>query len=272
MSIFDILKTLFGGQFRDIFANNNFTLFDFSKNVNNILELRDGQRLSLDVSKATDEEKRLIKREIIDAIIQSKDEVFLLNKSEEKTKQLKSNLPTNADEGLLKFYKGKLNPEMFRAIELSIVVRNSWRKGENISELKKDIAWKYPSFGNNICNLVTRNYFEGYFRELYDNMIEQEDFSIVLYQQEVERIVKSLPYMVFINRHKSYDEFSEEVRFKIDRLKKYGTEKLKIHALGKDNVDKALKIIEEYKQDNTIDVEKRTNQSETIITAIFRFR
>jgi len=103
-------------------------------------------------------------------------------------------------------------------------------------------------------------------------MLEQEDFSILDYQQEVERIVESLPYMVFINRHKSYKEFSEEVKFKIDRLKKYGTEKLKIHALGKDNVNKALKISEKFKENETITIEKRMNQSKTIITIIFRFR
>ena len=272
MSILDKLKTLFEGKFGDIFANNTIKLFDFSKNVSNVLELKDGQKLSLDVSKATPEEKKQIKKEIVDVIVQNQDEALFLDKSEQKTNQIKRNLPINSDEELLKFYKDKLNPEMFKALETSIVVRNSWKKGEDISELKKDIAWKYPSFGNNLCNLVTRNYFEEYFKELYEKMLEQDDFSIIIYQQEVERIVESLPYMVFINRHKSYEEFSGEVKFKIDRLKKYGTEKLKIHALGKDNVGKSLKIIEEYKGDETITIERRLNQSKTIITAIFRFR
>ncbi|MEA3378050.1 MAG: hypothetical protein U9Q69_00265 [Nanoarchaeota archaeon] len=272
MSILDKLKTLFEGKFGDIFANNTIKLFDFSKNVSNVLELKDGQKLSLDVSKATSEEKKKIKKEIIDVMVQNQDEALFLDKSEQKTNQIKRNLPVNNDEELLKFYKDKLNPNMFKALETSIVVRNSWKKGEDITELKRDIAWKYPSFGNNLCNLVTRNYFEKYFKELYEKMLEQDDFSIVIYQQEVERIVESLPYMVFINRHKSYEEFSGEVKFKIDRLKKYGTEKLKIHALGKDNVDKALKIVDEYKEDKTIVIERRLNQSKTIITATFIFR
>ncbi len=271
MSILDKLKTLFEGKFGDIFTNNTIKLFDFSKNVSNVLELKDGQRLGLDVSKATQEEKKQIKKEIIDVIVQNQDEALFLNKSEQKTKQIKRNLPIYTDKELLKFYKDKLNPDMFKALEASIIVRNSWEKGEDITEIKRDIAWKYPSFGNNLCNLVTRNYFEEYFKELYENMLEQDDFSILAYQQEVERIVESLPYMVFINRHKSYEEFSGEVKFKIDRLKKYGTEKLKIHALGKDNVDKALKIVDEYKEDETITIEKSINQSKTIITVIFRF-
>lgn len=271
MIVFDKLKNIFEGKFGDIFTNNTFKLFDFSKNISNVLELKDGQKLSLDVGKATDEEKKLIKKEIIDVVVQNQDEIFLLDKSGDKTNQIKKNLPIKGDKDLLKFYKDKLKPEMFKALEASIVVKNSWKKGEDITELKRDITWKYPSFGNNLCNLVTRNYFEEYFKELYNNMIEQEDFSILNYQQEVERIVESLPYMVFINRHKSYEEFSGEVKFKLDRLKRYGTEKLKIHALGKDNVDKAIMIIREYKEDETITTEKIINKSKTIITAIFRF-
>jgi hypothetical protein len=270
VKLFDKLKTLFEGKFGDIFTNNIIKFFDFSKNTTQVLELKDGQRLSLDVSKGTEEDKKKAK-ELIDFIVQEEKDAFFTDKSAEKTQQIKRNLPLKNDEELLKFYRDKLKPDMLRAIEGSLVVKNAWTKGEDISELKRDIACKYPNFGNNVCNLVTGGYFENYFKELYENMFEQEDFSILDYQEEVERIVKSLPYMVFINRHKSYEEFSGEVKFKLDKLKKYGTEKFKLHGLGKDNVEKALKIIEEYKEDNSVVIEKYINPSKTIITAIFRF-
>ena len=79
MSILDKLKTLFEGKFGDIFANNTIKLFDFSKNVSNVLELKDGQKLSLDVSKATPEEKKQIKKEIVDVIVQNQDEALFLD-------------------------------------------------------------------------------------------------------------------------------------------------------------------------------------------------
>jgi len=270
VKLFDKLKTLFEGKFGDIFANNVIKLFDFSKNTSQVLELKDGQRLSLDVSKGAEEDKRKAK-ELIDFIVQEEKEAFFMDKSAEKTRQIKDNLPLKNEGGLLKFYKDKLKPDMLKAVEGSLVVKNAWKNGEDISELKRDIAWKYPNFGSNICNLVTGGYFENYFKELYEKMLEQEEFSILDYQEEVERIVKSLPYMVFINRHKSYEEFSGEVKFKLDRLKKYGTEKFKLHALGKDNVEKALKIIEEYKEDKSVTIEIYINHSGTILTAIFRF-
>ena len=39
--------------------------------------------------------------------------------------------------------------------------------------------------------LVTRDYFDNYFKELYYKMMEQDDFNITNYQTEVGRIIKS---------------------------------------------------------------------------------
>jgi len=270
MKILDKLKNIFDAKFRDLLANNTIKFFDFSKNVNNVIELKEGEKIGLDISKATDDEKRRIKEEILDFIVHNENDIFLTNKTAEKTNKIKRNLPQDKDKELLSFYRNKLNPDIHKALEGALIVRRAFNNGEDILELKRDISFKYPEFGNNLCNLVTRDYFDEYFKELYDNMFEEEGFDIIEYQNEVERIVRSLPYMVFINRHKSYEEFSGEVKFKLDRLKKYGTEKLKLHGLGKNNVEKALRIIEEYKDDSSVAIEKRINKSGTIITAIFR--
>ena len=102
-------------------------------------------------------------------------------------------------------------------------------------------------------------------------MFEEEGFDIIKYQEEVGWIVRALPYMVFINRYKSLEEFIGEVRFKLSKLRKYGTDKLKLHAIGKDNVDKSLFISEEYKDQTDITLEKDVNKNRTIATIIFRF-
>lgn len=270
MKILDNLRKVFENKFRDLFANNTFKLFDFSKNSNYILETKDGEKLLIDLSKTNDIEKKAIK-EIIDNSIQNEEEVFLTNKDSKKTEQIKRNLPKNIDNELLNFYKDKLNSDILKALEMSLVVRNAFKNREEIIELKRDIAYKFPEFGNNICNLTSSNYFETYFKELYSIMFEEENFEINNYQKEVERIIKELPYMVFINRFKSHEEFSGEVKFKLAKLKKYGTNRLKLHAIGKDNVEKALRIAEEYKDQNEIDIEIIMNNNKTIVTIIFKF-
>ncbi len=269
--IFDKLKTIFEGKFGDILSNNKTTFFDFSRNTTNVLELKDGNRLILDIRKANDQEKKLIKEKIIDLIIQQQNETFMLYNSVEKTEMIKSNLPAGDDEDLLKFYKDKLEPEMYQALEASLVVKNASKNNQDITDLKKDIAKRYPFFGNNLCNLVTQGYFHGHFKDLFQSMLEEQYFDINIYRKKVEKIIQSLPYTVFITRHRSYDDLSGEVRFKLDRLKKYGAGKLLLHGLGRENVNTTITLLEEYKEDSHINTQIEINPKKTIITATLIF-
>ena len=146
-----------------------------------------------------------------------------------------------------------------------------FKNGENIDELKWDISRKYPDFGNNVCNLTTQGYFDKDFKDLYYSMLAEEDFDIRAYQKKVEIIVRSLPYIVFITRYKSYDELSGEVKYKLEKLKRYGTGKLMIHAFTKENVSTTLNILDEYKDDDTVLIEVDINPSKTVITATLKF-
>jgi len=270
VTILENLKKVFEGKFGDILSHNNITLFNFSRNTNETVEVKGGNKLVIDISKATEEEKKLVKN-ILDSRVQSENEAFLMDHSSEKTLKIKRSLPFGESEELLKFYKDKLKPEMYKALEASIIVKNVFERGEDISEMKRDISDKYPTFGNNLCNLVTRGYFNEHFKELYQSMLEDEEFDINAYQRKVEKIIKSLPYTVFITRYKSYDELSGEVRFKLDRLKKYGTGKLLLHGLGRENVNTTMTILEEYRENNHINMQIEINPKKTIITATLIF-
>lgn len=270
MKFLENLKTIFESKFKDLFSNNKFVLLDFSKNTTNTLELKEGNKLSIDLDRCTEEERKLVKKNIIDVIVQNDKDAFLMDHSSEKAKKIKKNLPASDDE-LLEFYRGKLKPEMYCALEGSLVVRNASNNREDILELKRDIARKYPSFGNNLCNLVTKSYFDDHFRELYRSMLTEEYFDIKDYQDKVEDIVISLPYTVFVTRYKSYNELSGEVHFKLERLKKYGTGKLKLHGLSRENVDTTISLLEEFKEDRSITIDKEVNPQKTIISATLNF-
>ncbi|MCK5149596.1 hypothetical protein KAJ87_01575 [Candidatus Pacearchaeota archaeon] len=271
MIFLDKLKTIFEGKFGDILSNNKFSLFHFSKNVNEPLEVKNENTLKIDLTKLNEEEKELFKKEIRNITIQKEGDAFLINKTIRKTQKIKKNLPKDADELLLKFYRNKISPEMYKALEASLIVRNAFINNEDITELKKDIRNKYPTFGNNLCNLTTRNYFDDHFKELYLKMLEEEDFNIRVYQKKIEYIVKSLPYIAFIAKDKTYDELSGEVMFKLAKLKMYGTGKLILHGLGKGNVETTLKILEEYRNDKDTCIDIEINPKRTIITATLMF-
>jgi len=268
------LKEIFETSFKDIFNNNTFKLFDFSRNNTYVIEPKDGpdgKLLSIDLTKANEEEKKKLK-EIIDENIQVNEDTFLTERYSKKTENIKQNLPKQKDIELLFFYKDKISSEMYDALEMSLVVRNLFANGGDITELKRDISYKFPEFGKNICNLATSNYFDEYFKRLYDTMAEEKDFDISKYTKEVERIVRGLPYMVFIHPYKSLQEFKGEVKFKVEKLRKYGTAKLRLHSLGGGNVEKALKIIEDYENNEEgIVLEKEINENKTLAIITFRF-
>ena len=270
MTILENLKTVFEGKLGDVLSHNNITFFNFSRNTNETIEVKDGNKLVIDISKATEEERKKI-RNILDSRVQSENEAFLMDHSSGKTLKIKQSLPSGESEELLKFYKDKLKPEMYKALEASLIVKNAFERGEDISEIKQDISERYPTFGNNLCNLVTRDYFNKHFKELYRSMLEDEDFDINVYQRKVENIVKSLPYTVFITRYKAYDELSREVRFKLDKQQKYGAGKLLLHGLGRENVNTTVTILEEYKENNHLNTQIEINPKKTIITATFIF-
>ena len=269
--VLDKLKTIFEGKFGDILSNNKLTLFDFSKNKTEVLEIKEGNKIVLDVSKANVQEQKLIKEKMIDSTLQQQNETFMLYDFAQKTENIRLNLPVGDDEDLLKFYKDKLKPEMCQALEASLVVKNAHKKGQDIIDLKKDISRRYPTFGNNLCNLVTQGYFHGHFKYLFISMFDEQTFDISIYQKKVEKIVQSLPYTVFITRHRSYDDLSGEVRFKLEKLKKYGAGRLLLHGLGRENVSTTVNLLEEYKEDKNITIQKELNSSGTIITATLIF-
>lgn len=270
MNLLDNLKKIFEAKFSDFLNGNRFSLFDLSRNTTYVLEEKNKGVLSIDVSKATPKERQLIKEQFLDVNFQEKG-LLLTDKSSEKTTQIKENLPEGDDKKLLQFYRDKLSPEMYDALDASLIIRNAFKKGENILELKLDVIKKYPTFGNNLCNLTSQGYFGNHFKQLYDEMLKDDNFDIRLYQKKVEWIIKSLPYTVFITKRKTLDELSGEVKFKLEKLRQYGMNKLLLHGLGRENVDTGLKIINEYKDDKTLDIEKDINPSRTIINATFRF-
>lgn len=157
VTILENLKKVFEGKFGDVLSHNNITLFNFSRNTNETVEVKEGNKLVIDLSKATEEEKRLVKN-ILDSRVQGENEAFLMDHSSEKTLKIKQSLPHGESEELLRFYKDKLKPEMYKALEASLIVKNAFEREEDISEMKRDISEKYPTFGNNLCNLVTRGY------------------------------------------------------------------------------------------------------------------
>ena len=82
------LKSIFEGKFGDILSNNKFVFIDFSKNSNDVIEIKDEKSLTLDPDRLKPEELKQIK-ELLNKLVSEDDEVFLLNKPKANTELIK---------------------------------------------------------------------------------------------------------------------------------------------------------------------------------------
>ena len=220
--------------------------------------------LSLDHFKDLPDEKKKQLRDFLSSEI--KQDMPLLKEETNKNAEIVREADIDeSDKDLLSFYEEKLSEDYLNALQVSLVVRNMAKQGVDISSAKADISKKFPSFGKNLCNLANESYFHKDFKELYSSMKDEDGFSPDSYKKLVERIVGGLIYTVFVSGIDSPESKTREIKSKLNRLKMYGVSKsLLVHAIGEDNVMKAEKIVEEFKE---IEIKK----TKTRFTAVIKF-
>ena len=264
---FPKLKDIIGIDIKDVL--NKFHFIHIDRSIKNIVEVKEGGILAINYDKLRPEDQKEFNKLIRVKAIPA-DQVIIEQKAQQKTLGIKTNLPTTSDEKLLEFYKTKLSQEYIDALEIALIIKNKKESDQQgVRELKRDVSHKYPIFGNNLCNLVSEGYFNTHFKELYENMAIEEDFTLDKYTRKIEQIVISLPYTIFVNAHQTNEELSGLIIYKLSKLKEYGSHRLLVHALNRDNVEKAQIVIIELESSYNVKTEydpKKINY----MTAILR--
>ncbi len=274
IKILDKLENIFGADFKDVLSGNKtkISLINFSKptETENNFEVKDNIIMinPTFVINLPEKKKKAFKEEIIDVEIKE-DKAILEKNVSERTTKIKEKIQTKKDEELLEYYEGKLSQEYIDALESALVIKNMAKKREDISKEKASLSRRYQSFGGNLCNLTSEGYFNGHFQELYEDMNHEISFSNEAFRRQVEKIVVGLPYTVFVNSFASAEDKITEVKLKIERLRRYGTVELLIHGLGRDNVEKAIKIIKAIEKEYP-EIKVILDKTNTRITATLR--
>lgn len=147
------------------------------------------------------------------------------------------------------FFKGKIPANDIEALRQSVYVKAVKDRGGDIEKLKLDIINRYGTRGRNICNLYSAGYFKSQIRPLYEEMVQQPDFSPADFEVIYNRIVNESPYAVFISREMTNESAEKEVRSRIEIDKNYGIRYLNIHGIGEDNVDKIIYILDKLRSE-----------------------
>jgi len=181
--------------------------------------------VELNYPKLTGEERKLLGSSLRKGI-KDKELNLLETDSNERVKDIKEKFNLKCNKDILDFYRGKISPEHYKALEASLYARSYFKLGQSILDMKKDIRNKFGEDGNNICNLCTTGYFEGYIKEAYEEMQSSPDFSIIKWQDYFQIIVRTSPFAIFVHKEMSENELSGKILFRLKTYKKYSYETL----------------------------------------------
>ena len=266
MTWFDKLK-----DFVNINLHLNITIINNARfNCNNTSEKveydPETKSLSLNLKKITDEEKRLLKPVMREAI--ESDKVLLEDASEYLIENIRANESSQQNRELLAFFHDKIPPEDYHALRAALYVRKRYREGatkDEIYKLKGDILKRFGRRGLNINNLCSLGYFEKNIQPLYEAVSSEEDFGMLY-----EIIVKEAACTVFVSEEMSHQHVREALLFKMRKCSGYGIKSVSIHGIGASNVEMIKEVIFELGSENPF-IKKLVSERKNVISITIWF-
>lgn len=140
------------------------------------------------------------------------------------------------------FFRGKVPEKDLTIIRGALYIRQCFKRGENIGDLKLDVMLKHGERGKNIVNLCTAGYFEEYIIPFYDVVLKQkgnEEEALKAFHCYFDRVANELPFTIFVRQDRTPEYVIEEVKRKVE----YGTKFVNIHGIGEHNVKTVYEAI-----------------------------
>jgi hypothetical protein len=249
MSFLERLKDIIGIDIHHL-VNVNVTIINNKDSKDKTLFSEDKKTLKINLAALESREWEELKP----ALKQSLEEectTFLETGAEQRVEDIRQKLELKTTKDVLGFYEGKIPSIHYKALEASLYLREAFRSGENIDEMKKDIIHKFGLRGRNICNLCSTGYFEGYLTDLYNEMRKQTGFANWRFVAAFEKIVDEVPFTVFVSQFQGKEQIKSEIDSKLTKFHSYGIGYLAVHGIGADNVRKIQEIIKEITEKRT---------------------
>ena len=215
-------------------------------------------KLEIFLDNMSHERKEELKPIIIEAIDVDKKQLLEETVAECLNRIREYNKSPGEDKRIKNFFKDIIPPSDYEALEASLYLRREFSKREdesNIKKLKKDIQDKFGERGNNITNLCTAGYFEGFLEPLYNDTTKD------LFKEIYEQVVGKGILTVFVYKDMNENEIIIQIKNKIKISRRYGMPFIHIHGIGKTNIQKIKNFIT-IQRDFLKFFEKKIHESE----------
>jgi|GEM_PF-1806821 len=170
------------------------------------------------------------------------------------------------------FFQGKIPSSDMLILRAAYYLRTVHEGGKSVTGLKRGITARYGTRGSSIANLCSGGYFETYLRPLYENLAEKPNFTDSMFLDNYEIIINNAPFAYFVNANQNLDELINNLVEKIVFSKRYGQHKLAIHAIGRDNIDKVNRALEDDTIKDLISDDTDTNKKGTVMTVTIHYK
>jgi hypothetical protein len=150
-----------------------------------------------------------------------------------------------------KFYS-IIPPEDIPLLDACLFLRERYQAGVPVEDLKGQIVRVYGSRGRNLANLCSAGYLDDWFWPLYEEVLRaypgDPASAKAKFQEIYSNIVNELPWTEFVSASATAAKVTEHIREKMKRNIQNGLRYLNVHALGKANVRKVVRILPDIQQ------------------------
>lgn len=170
------------------------------------------------------------------------------------------------------FFQAKIPTSDMLILRAAYYLRTLHESGNPVTSLKKGITARYGNRGSSIANLCSGGYFETYLRPLYKMLEEKPNFTDSMFLDNYEIVINNAPFAYFVNGNQNLGELVKSLVDKIMFSKRYGQHKLAIHAIGRENINKVNRALEDESISNLISDDTDTNIRGTVMTVTIHYR
>lgn len=267
MKLVDILSKL--ESLIKIGDGNSFSVFNKFINIEN-------KTINIDLSNANEDQlkkiQELIAPELVKAIKISDDgHLIEENSVKDDIKLIEESSSKKSLQNSLSFIEEKLPKKDVSIWHSALILREQHESGkkEKVRILKQQMISNSGQRGANIANLCTTGYLESHLIPLHKHLVEELG-NETEFQRQYELIVEDTIFTVFCSIIDTNEELEKEIVEKIDIVKKYGWDRVYVHAIGQSNVKNVKIAIENIKKicEKIKDI-KEISDNEHIVITIF---
>lgn len=143
-------------------------------------------------------------------------------------------------------------PSDLPLLQACLFLRARFEAGVPVEEMKSQIVRVYGTRGRNFANLCSAKYLEQWFWPLYEELLREHPNDPASakskFHQLYNGIVNDLPWTEFVSSRAKQAKVMQHIRDKMQRNLNSGVRYLNLHALGKVNVRKVLKLLPELEK------------------------